>query len=292
MERITGVLEGRRGSFVLQHGAAQGADGTPLQFGWIVPESGTGELAGIAGSARVAHERPTPRLRAAGLSAPGAPRLDSRGDPGDRGRDLAASIARRMAKVRAMVAALAAVTLVAAGGAASAAVARGDAIEVVSPQQDGTQRGTARVELRLAAGARGFAATVNRTAVTSRFARRGTTRTATLAAGAATGVRYGLTTLRLRAVDRRGRADVHVLRFALVRRDGRLLTVAAPRRSAGGATVRLRLRDPRGPLGTARRPYDRPPRGRDSGRDAAAGEGACGRSRSPPTRGCASAATA
>lgn len=59
MERVTGVLDGRRGSFVLQHGAAQGADGTPLQFGWIVPQSGTGELAGIAGSARVAHERLT-----------------------------------------------------------------------------------------------------------------------------------------------------------------------------------------------------------------------------------------
>ncbi|MDO8185548.1 DUF3224 domain-containing protein [Conexibacter sp. JD483] len=59
MERITGVLDGRRGSFVLQHGAAQAPDGAPLQFGWIVPQSGTGELAGIAGSARVAHERLT-----------------------------------------------------------------------------------------------------------------------------------------------------------------------------------------------------------------------------------------
>lgn len=59
MERVSGVLDGRRGSFVLQHGAAQGADGQPLQFGWIVPQSGTGELAGIAGSARVAHERLT-----------------------------------------------------------------------------------------------------------------------------------------------------------------------------------------------------------------------------------------
>lgn len=59
MERVSGVLDGRRGSFVLQHGAAQGADGAPLQFGWIVPQSGTGELSGIAGSARVAHERLT-----------------------------------------------------------------------------------------------------------------------------------------------------------------------------------------------------------------------------------------
>lgn len=59
MERVSGVLDGRRGSFVLQHGAAQDADGAPLQFGWIVPGSGTGELAGIAGSARVAHERLT-----------------------------------------------------------------------------------------------------------------------------------------------------------------------------------------------------------------------------------------
>lgn len=180
-----------------------------------------------------------------------------------------------MAKGRAIGVALASLALVtAAGGEASAAVARGDLIEVVSPRQDGTQRGSARVELRLAAGATGFAASVNRRAVGGRFARRGATRSATLAAGAATGVRYGLNTLRLRARDRRGRLDVHVVRFALVRRDGRLLTVAAPRRASGGARVRLRLLDPRATV-TARlngRPIDRP-RGADAGRDARSGEG-------------------
>lgn len=49
-ERITGTLDGRTGSFVIQHnGLADGPDQS--SSGSIVPNSGTGELAAIAGQA-------------------------------------------------------------------------------------------------------------------------------------------------------------------------------------------------------------------------------------------------
>jgi len=54
-ERVSGTLAGRRGSFVLQHGA-MGAEGEPpRQFAWVVPGSGTGELTGLRGEGRVDH---------------------------------------------------------------------------------------------------------------------------------------------------------------------------------------------------------------------------------------------
>jgi uncharacterized protein DUF3224 len=53
-ERVTGTLDGRSGTFVLQHGAWEGG-----QWGFVVPGSGTGELAGLRGSVRMAHERAT-----------------------------------------------------------------------------------------------------------------------------------------------------------------------------------------------------------------------------------------
>ena len=49
-ERVTGALEGRTGTFVMQHGAWEGG-----QWGFVVPGSGTGELAGLRGDARLAH---------------------------------------------------------------------------------------------------------------------------------------------------------------------------------------------------------------------------------------------
>jgi hypothetical protein len=55
-ERVSGTLAGRRGSFVLQHGATFDADGSPRQVGWIAKGSGTDELRGLSGEARVAHE--------------------------------------------------------------------------------------------------------------------------------------------------------------------------------------------------------------------------------------------
>lgn len=52
-ERIEGALDGRRGSFVIQHGGlAEGSD--QRTFGTIIPGSGTGELTGISGHAEEA----------------------------------------------------------------------------------------------------------------------------------------------------------------------------------------------------------------------------------------------
>ena len=48
MERVTGKLKGRTGSFVLQHSATM-TRGTPASSITVVPDSGTGELRGIAG---------------------------------------------------------------------------------------------------------------------------------------------------------------------------------------------------------------------------------------------------
>jgi hypothetical protein len=54
-ERVIGTLDGRQGSFVIQHGGlADGADQST--FGTIVPHSGTGELAGISGRATEASQ--------------------------------------------------------------------------------------------------------------------------------------------------------------------------------------------------------------------------------------------
>jgi hypothetical protein len=48
MERITGVLGGKRGTFVVVHTGLMDR-GTPSLAIAIVPDSGTGELAGISG---------------------------------------------------------------------------------------------------------------------------------------------------------------------------------------------------------------------------------------------------
>jgi Protein of unknown function (DUF3224) len=54
-ERVAGSLEGRSGTFVLQHGGV--ADETEQHaFGHIVPGSGTGELSGLRGDAVFAHD--------------------------------------------------------------------------------------------------------------------------------------------------------------------------------------------------------------------------------------------
>lgn len=55
-ERVVGELEGRAGSFVLQHGAA-GGDGQEMrQWAFVVAGSGTGGLAGLSGTGVIAHE--------------------------------------------------------------------------------------------------------------------------------------------------------------------------------------------------------------------------------------------
>jgi len=52
MERVSGTLHGRAGSFVLQHSGLM-TGGTPQLTVMIVPDSGTGELAGISGQCSI-----------------------------------------------------------------------------------------------------------------------------------------------------------------------------------------------------------------------------------------------
>lgn len=52
IERITGTLAGREGSFVLQHRGVMDAAGFEMQV-TVVPASGTGGLAGIHGTFRI-----------------------------------------------------------------------------------------------------------------------------------------------------------------------------------------------------------------------------------------------
>jgi hypothetical protein len=52
IERVDGVLDGRKGTFVLQHSGTmnRGAPGLSVM---VVPDSGTGELAGLAGEFKI-----------------------------------------------------------------------------------------------------------------------------------------------------------------------------------------------------------------------------------------------
>jgi hypothetical protein len=54
-ERVDGALDGRRGTFVLQHGGI-GDETEQHAFGHIVPGSGTGDLRGLRGEAVFAHD--------------------------------------------------------------------------------------------------------------------------------------------------------------------------------------------------------------------------------------------
>jgi hypothetical protein len=49
MEVVSGTLHGRRGSFALQHSGTM-ARGTPSLTIRVMPDSGTGELAGLSGT--------------------------------------------------------------------------------------------------------------------------------------------------------------------------------------------------------------------------------------------------
>ena len=60
-ERVEGTLEGRRGTFVLQHGGV-GDESEQRAFGHVVPGSGTGELRGLRGDAVYAHDEDGARL--------------------------------------------------------------------------------------------------------------------------------------------------------------------------------------------------------------------------------------
>jgi len=52
MERVTGTLKGRSGSFVLQHNATM-TRGKPELNIIVVPDSGTGQLAGLSGNMKI-----------------------------------------------------------------------------------------------------------------------------------------------------------------------------------------------------------------------------------------------
>lgn len=52
MEKVTGTLQGRSGSFILEHNATMNR-GTPSLAIVVVPDSGTGELAGISGAMNI-----------------------------------------------------------------------------------------------------------------------------------------------------------------------------------------------------------------------------------------------
>jgi hypothetical protein len=49
IEQVTGVLNGRSGSFILQHNGTM-TRGTPQLTISVVPDSGTGQLAGLTGT--------------------------------------------------------------------------------------------------------------------------------------------------------------------------------------------------------------------------------------------------
>lgn len=53
IEKVTGALHGRKGSFVLVHSAVM-SEGVPTRWSVdVVPDSGTGQLEGLAGAMRI-----------------------------------------------------------------------------------------------------------------------------------------------------------------------------------------------------------------------------------------------
>jgi hypothetical protein len=52
IERVTGTLHGKSGSFVVQHSGTMARGAQQLSI-TVVPDSGTGELAGISGTMRI-----------------------------------------------------------------------------------------------------------------------------------------------------------------------------------------------------------------------------------------------
>lgn len=56
MERVTGVLQGRRGSFVLQHTGSMNRGAPTLSIS-VVPDSGTDDLKGLSGSMQIQIEQ-------------------------------------------------------------------------------------------------------------------------------------------------------------------------------------------------------------------------------------------
>jgi hypothetical protein len=55
LEVVTGTLDGRTGTFVLQHTGVVD-EGAPPPSGVVLPGTGTGELAGLRGTMTIAHD--------------------------------------------------------------------------------------------------------------------------------------------------------------------------------------------------------------------------------------------
>lgn len=55
-EVVTGTLDGREGTFVMQHGGVMGGAEPPYTFGTIIPGTGTGDLAGLAGTVEISRD--------------------------------------------------------------------------------------------------------------------------------------------------------------------------------------------------------------------------------------------
>lgn len=55
-ERVVGSLEGHEGTFVLEHRASMGEGQPTVMVAQVVAGSGTGALAGLLGTGKVAHE--------------------------------------------------------------------------------------------------------------------------------------------------------------------------------------------------------------------------------------------
>ncbi len=55
LERVDGVLDGRRGAFVIQHTGVMDRGAPSLRI-TVVPDSGTGELAGLTGTMEIVIE--------------------------------------------------------------------------------------------------------------------------------------------------------------------------------------------------------------------------------------------
>jgi hypothetical protein len=62
VERVTGTLGGRTGTFVLAHGATTGYGPEAFSPGVVVPGSGTGELTGLSGTVEFRHDNDGPSI--------------------------------------------------------------------------------------------------------------------------------------------------------------------------------------------------------------------------------------
>jgi hypothetical protein len=62
IERISGTLGGRSGTFVLAHGATRGFGPEGYSPGVVVPGSGTGDLSGLSGTVEFRHDGTGPSI--------------------------------------------------------------------------------------------------------------------------------------------------------------------------------------------------------------------------------------